>query len=350
MKYLKYPLYLVLLLLGIFLFILIYGTLSDYKPDEQTLVSENPDASALDDSTFNIMIWNIGYCGLSEKMDFFYDGGKDVRPDQATSESNLQGVLNYISKFDSCDFYLFQEVDIESKRSYRINQVEAIMDHLSPAHTSFGNNFDVFFNPVPPRAPLGKLHSGLASYSMHIPVSSVRHSFPGNYSWPMGVFMLDRCFLVDRYPLSGGKELLVVNTHNSAYDDGSLRKAQMDYMHEFLTREYEKGNYIIVGGDWNQTPSGFKPDFKFDIFDMIQISYLKRDYLPEEWIWLYDPTVPTNRRVNFPFVSGESRTTVIDYYLLSPNLEAIAVKGVYMGFIYSDHQPVLASFRLKSLP
>ncbi|MFC2112284.1 endonuclease/exonuclease/phosphatase family protein [Bacteroidota bacterium] len=347
MKYLKYPLYLLLLLVAIFLFILIYGTLGDYKPDEQTIISENPDAPALVDSAFNIMIWNIGYCGLSEKMDFFYDGGKGVRPDKSTSESNLQAVLDYVATLDTFDFYLFQEADVKSKRSYRINQVEAIQERLATVNISFGKNFEVFFNPVPPRAPLGKLRSGLASFSRHLPSSSIRYSFPGNYSWPMGVFMLDRCFLVDRYHLAGGKELLVINTHNSAYDDGSLRKAQMDYLHGFLTGEYDKGNYIIVGGDWNQTPYAFEPQFEMDKFDTSQLSYIEKDYLTGEWTWLYDPMIPTNRRVDIPYVSGVTRTTVIDYYLLSPNLEAIAVKGVNLKFINSDHQPVLASFKLK---
>jgi endonuclease/exonuclease/phosphatase family metal-dependent hydrolase len=347
MKYLKYPMYLVLLAVAMFVFLLVYGTLSDYRPDEQILLSENMDVPVLKDSILDIMIWNIGYCGLGEKMDFFYDGGQGVRPAREESRANLDGVLEYAGSLDTCDFFLFQEVDIRSKRSYRINQLEAIDNRLGAAHTAFGKNFDVFFNPAPPRAPLGKLHSGIATFSRFQPASSFRHSFPGNYAWPMGVFMLDRCFLVNRYPLEGGNELLVVNTHNSAYDDGSLRKGQMEYLKGFLTEEYSRGNYIIVGGDWNQTPHGFTPRFERDVFDTIQVSYIGKDYLPGEWTWLYDETIPTNRRVNIPYTEGVSRTTVIDYYLLSPNLEALYVTGVDLDFILSDHQPVLAGFRLK---
>jgi endonuclease/exonuclease/phosphatase family metal-dependent hydrolase len=346
MKYLRYPLYLIALLVAAFLFILIYGTLADYKPEDRTIIYDNPAAAELGDSILNIMIWNIGYCGLGQEMDFFYDGGKGVRPDRAGSAASLDGVVNYIKTLEDMDFWLLQEVDIKSKRSYRVNQYEEIREAVDPAYSSFGKNFDVFFNPVPPRAPLGKIHSGLANYSSHTPKSSTRHSFPGNYGWPMGVFMLDRCFLVDRYALPGNRELLVINTHNSAYDDGTLRKGQMDYLHTFLTGEYEKGNYIIVGGDWNQTPAGFEPGFPYDIFDTIQLSYIEKDYLPGEWTWLYDPSVPTNRRVNIPYKRGISRTTVIDYFLLSPNLEAVDVKGIDLEFVNSDHQPVLARFKL----
>jgi endonuclease/exonuclease/phosphatase family metal-dependent hydrolase len=347
MKYLKYPLYLMLLAATGFIFLVLYGTLSDYKPAEQILISEDPDAPILSDSIFNIMIWNIGFCGLGEQMDFFYDGGKEVRPERSASEANLKGVLDYVASLDSCDFFLFQEVDIESKRSYRINQLEELETRLAGLHASFGKNFDVFFNPVPPRAPLGKINSGIVNISRPMPSSSIRYSFPGNYAWPMGVFMLDRCFLVNRYPTAGGNELLVINTHNSAYDDGSLRKGQMEYLRKFLEKEYKTGNYIIVGGDWNQTPDGFQPHFGNDKFDTVQLYHIPADYLPGDWTWLYDPGVPTNRRVDIPYVSGISRTTVIDFYLLSPNLEPLAVQGVDMDFVYSDHQPVLAGFRLR---
>jgi hypothetical protein len=347
MKYLRYPLYLLILALAGFLFLLIYGTLSDYKPEKQTLVFEKADAPLISDSIFRMMTWNIGYCGLGEEMDFFYDGGRGVRPDRATSEANLEGVIDYAKTLDSCDFLLFQEVDIKSKRSYRIDQLKALEEALFPVMVSFGKNFDVAFNPAPPRAPIGRVLSGIATLGRQVPTSGTRYSFPGNYPWPKGVFMLDRCFLVNRYPLAGNRELLVINTHNSAYDDGSLRKAQMEYLHGFLTGEYGKGNYVIVGGDWNQTPFGFRPLFERDVFDTLQLSYIPEHYLPGEWTWLYDPSVPSNRRVDKPYSAGTSRTTVIDFFLLSPNLEPLYVKGVDLDFIHSDHNPVLAGFRLK---
>ena len=70
--------------------------------------------------------------------------------------------------------------------------------------------------------------------------SSVRFSFPGNFSWPLGLFFLDRCFLVNRYTLKNEKELLVINTHNSAYDDGSLRDEQLKFLKDFIQAEYKR--------------------------------------------------------------------------------------------------------------
>ena len=347
MRYLKYPLLLLLALVILFALFVLYGTVSDYRPDEETLLSEQADAPVLTDSIFDLMIWNIGYCGLGHEMDFFYDGGEQVRSKEASVKANLQDVLDYTTMLDSCDFFLFQEVDVKSKRSYRINQFDALVSGLEGCYPAFGKNYDVFFVPMPVTSPYGRVLSGIVTLGRTEPLSSVRHSFPGNYAWPKGTFMLDRCFLVNRYPLAGDRQLVVVNTHNSAYDDGTLRKEQMDHLHGFLMGEYEKGNYIIVGGDWNQTPAGFQPEFEYNIFDTIQLTYIEEGYLPGDWTWLYDPTVPTNRRVAIPYDPARSPTTVIDYYLLSPNIIPVDVRGVDLGFVSSDHQPVLAKVKLR---
>ena len=197
---------------------------------------------------------------------------------------------------------------------------------------------------------MGKVKSGLMTLSKYCPDRVVRHSFPGNYSWPMSLFMLDRCFLVNRYTLSNQKELLVINTHNSAYDDGSLRARQMDYLRSFLLSEYEKGNYVIVGGDWNQTPYGQEAELPSHRFDTDNLIYMEKDYPAPGWTWAFDPLVPTNRRVSIPYDRSNSLTTIIDCYLLSPNIVLEHVKTIDLDFRNSDHQPVELQARLSANP
>ena len=72
---------------------------------------------------------------------------------------------------------------------------------------------------------------------------------------PAGTYGLPLCL---RTHLTGGGELVLINTHNSAYDDGSLKKAQMEQLKVVLVEEAAKGNFVIVGGDWNQFPAGFE--------------------------------------------------------------------------------------------
>ena len=253
---------LILVPVSILILLLLFGTILDYRPPEKENLFKSEQAEVLPQWTeYDVMIWNIGYCGLNSNMDFFYDGGKQVRPDEDAVLKSIDNVTRFLYNNDSVEFFLLQEVDINSRRSYHFNQYERISESLPVYHTFPGINYKVFFVPLPPKNPMGKVKSGLQTLSKFEPVEVERYSFPGNYSWPMGAFMLDRCFLVSRFKVEGGKELLVINTHNSAYDDGSLRAQQMDYLKDFILTEYENGNYILVGGDWNQSPYDFQKSF-----------------------------------------------------------------------------------------
>ncbi|MCP4671747.1 MAG: endonuclease/exonuclease/phosphatase family protein, partial [Desulfobacula sp.] len=270
-----------------------------------------------------------------------------VRTVRKNVENNITAIGNIIAQEKNIDFFLFQEVDKNSKRSYLINEYLKIANIFPEFHSGFGKNYDVSFVPVPPFKPLGGVLSGLQTLSRFEPTSIVRHSFPGNYAWPQGLFMLDRCFLVSRYLFEDTKkELVMINTHNSAYDDGTLRSNQMAYLKSFLIKEYEKGNYVVVGGDWNQCPPEFNPDFSDNLMDNNNRMDIEDDYL-EEWTWAYDSKIPTNRRLVAPYDKSTSLTTVIDFFLLSPNIEIVKVQGIHLGFEHSDHHPVKLSIRLN---
>ncbi|RLD66349.1 MAG: endonuclease/exonuclease/phosphatase family protein, partial [Bacteroidetes bacterium] len=103
---------------------------------------------------------------------------------------------------------------------------------------------------------------------------------------------------------------------------------------------YEKGNYIIVGGDWNQTPYGIEPELPSHRFDTENLTYVEKDYPAPGWNWAFDAGMPTNRRVATPYDRSSSLTTVIDCFLASPNVELSEVKTSDLNFQYSDHQPV----------
>jgi len=335
-----------ILVLG-FVCLIGYATFSDYKPDPTTLVFENSKTKPIaEQKDFRLLVWNIGYAGLGRDMDFFYDGGKQVRSTRQIVEKNVSAIEAFIARQTDIDFFLLQEVDKKSKRSYLIDEVSKIAKIFPRFHTSFGKNYDVFFVPVPPSDPLGKVLSGLQTLSRFEPLSVVRHSFPGNYAWPQGLFMLDRCFLASRYRLEGGRQLLVINTHNSAYDDGTLRSNQMAYLKNFLIQEYEKGNYVIVGGDWNQCPPGFNPEFEQNLMDNENRMNIEKKYLPE-WKWVYDQKIPTNRRLVAPYDEKTTLTTVIDFFLVSPNIAVKQVQGVHLDFEHSDHHPVKLDIRLN---
>ncbi len=327
--------------------IIIYALVSDYKPEAKTEVfnSNKPD-KLTDTSEISVLCWNIGYCGLDKDMDFFYDGGTKVFTPREKCIENLDAVKRFFEINDSVDFILIQEIDKNSKRSYKINQFDTLSKLMNDHHPFFAKNYDVFFVPVPPASPMGKVVSGIATFSRFLPSSSVRYSFPGEYGFPKQLFMLDRCFLVNRYPLENGKELLIINTHNEAFDPGEIRRTQMAYLKEFLLAEYEKGNFIIAGGDWNQTPPDFKPEFGINKVNTEQMM-MNSDYLPPDWKWVYDNRVPTNRSVIAAYDLSSTTTTLIDLFLISPNIENISTECINLDFENSDHNPVRMKVRLQ---
>jgi len=334
--------------------LIIYAVISDYKPEEKELISQTDSPSVLDDSlTLSLLTWNIGYAGLDKDMDFFKDGGTKVITPRDKCLDNIAAIGNFLEGNDTIDFIILQEVDRDSKRSYGVDQYEKVAGMLPGYNPFFAINYDVFFVPAPPSEPMGKVLSGIAVYSKFMPESSARYSLPGDFGFPTQLFYLDRCFMVNRYKVENGKELVLINTHNEAFDEGgNIRKAQMERLKEFVLNEYNSGNYVIAGGDWNQYPPDFKPAFssnqvftgKFGDFNLTGI---ESDYMPEDWKWLYDPSTPTFRTLVAAYDPATTPTSVCDIFTVSPNIETVSVKCHHLGFANSDHNPVIVQVKLR---
>lgn len=344
-----------------------HGTWTDFQPEERIgLETVKPTKNkVIDKDRLSFLNWNVGYGGLGKESNFFYDegrfftsGGKMVRASKENVDKNISGIATFLGKHKT-DFILLQEVDQDSRRSYYIDQTQRYQSKLNGYNQTFAVNFNVSRVPLPVCEfwnVIGQVYSGLSTFSTYEPTESARLQFPGEYSWPNRVFHLDRCMSIHRYPTvhPDGKELIVVNTHNSAYDGGKLKKQEMDYFKKFVLSEYEKGNYVIVGGDWNQCPPnlpfdknaqewGIAPDSSY------YTGNIAADFMPEGWTWAYDPAVPTNRKLVDTYEHKKTFVTLIDFYLVSPNVQIESVKGQDLKFELSDHQPVFLDVKLKGL-
>ncbi|MAE08223.1 MAG: endonuclease [Bacteroidetes bacterium] len=343
------------LLLTIFLLVggfIVYITITDFQPQQvEVIVAKQTDVSIteLQQDTFSLMNWNIGYAGHGQETDFFYDGGTGVRPTEEMANKHLVNIIDFVVSNDTVDFWLLQEVDVRSKRSYYINEVELLTTAKSGSNSVFAKNYSVPFVPVPVTNPMGYVQSGILMFSNYPPVEAIRYAYPLIASWPDKLFLLDRCFVLNRYPLDSGKDLVILNTHNSAYVyDSVLRVEEMQILKEVMLDEYKKGNYVIAGGDWNQNPPGYKPsgDYNMHNFFASQVK-MNSDFMPDGWQWAYDDVAPTNRQNDKPFKIGENGTTCLDYYLVSPNIDIIDVEVIDLKFEDSDHNPIYLKARLK---
>jgi endonuclease/exonuclease/phosphatase family metal-dependent hydrolase len=329
--------------------LLTYSTLTDYKPAPgsiELLPLEGEGATSQVPDTFSVMIWNIGYCGLGAEMDFFHDGGSMVRPDSTIAAQYLKAVSLFIGSMrDSVDFIMLQEVDRASKRSYFKDQMSAIAAELPKFYRTYAVNYRVNFVPVPfrwPYEPYGATNGGLVTFSKYRPLASSRIQYPGGFSWPSGLYMLDRCALEQHYNICGNRKLILVNTHNTAYDEtGAIKRQEMQFISERYGSEKASGQLVLLGGDWNQLPPGYHGETAAQLPPGYTAQALDHAALPSRFNAIFDVTTPTNRALTEPYQPGRTFTTLIDYFIASPAFRVLKIKTIDLQFKWSDHQPVI---------
>lgn len=327
-------------------------TATEFRPQPvetlEPLRAETGAARLRQGESVDVLSWNIGYAGLGAASDFFMDGGKDARSaDEATVKQYLAGIDSVVHSGEY-SLVMLQEVDTDSSRTYGINQAES----LAWGTSYHALNYSCPFVPIP-IPPMGKVNSGLLTLSAYPIASAQRQSLPCPFSWPLRIANLKRCLLVSYLPLEGSdKQLVLVNLHLEAYDSGEGKIAQTQQLREFIQSEYEKGNYVIAGGDFNQVFPGSLEIYPNTHPENWEPGVLDGSFLPdgEGWRWAYDLSAPTCRLLNQPYNPDDTENTqyyVIDGFILSPNVELETVESLDLDFADSDHNPVHIRVSLK---
>jgi endonuclease/exonuclease/phosphatase family metal-dependent hydrolase len=330
---------------------LTYMTLMDYRPAAAiNLEIKNNRATTLKKGVpLSLMTFNIGYCGLDAGQDFFMDGGGASRSKSLEQTlTNLEDITRFLAGAKA-DLIVLQEVDVKSSRSYQVNELDYLQKHLAGYGAIFAVNYQVPWVPVPLTRPMGAVMSGLLTFSRFNVRSAIRYRLPGLEAWPRQLAELDRCFIENRLPVEGGRDLVLLNAHLSVFDKGGrIRKLQLAYLKKRIVDEYGKGNYVIVGGDWNHGLPGTDPGlFKWTIARPGWYEPLPDDFTPAGFVWAKDKTMPTIRSNGSAYKEGENFVAVIDGFLVSANVEIQKVAGHNLAFKNSDHNPVSAVFVLK---
>ena len=333
-----------IIIIGIPITLLIYLTITEYKPDaieDSKLIKNSKSVKSKTKMTLTTL--NTGYSSLDEKQDFFVEGGKGSRCiSKAKTLVNLTSIVKLLKEFNS-DFYFLQEVDEPCRRSCLTNQVKYITKKFHDYNSSFAYNYKVNYVPIPLFKPMGSALSGLISLSKERIISSKRYQLKGDEKYPKRVFFLKRCMMINKYKI-GKQELTLINIHLSAYDKGGLiRKKQIDHLIEFI-KEYSKENkHVIIGGDWNHLLDSTL--YKSTMPEWVGL--LPENLLDTSYRMIYDNSVNTVRSEDKPYIKGENFETVIDGFLVSPGIEVLNIQGSNYGFRYTDHNPVTLTFRLK---
>ena len=323
--------------------------------------ASNADSGALQvGREYTATTYNIGFGAYTPDYTFFMDEGRMAdgtktvgEHAKAVSKSSVEnctsGAINAI-KSENPDFALFQEVDTDSDRSWHVNQLDAITDAFGQMNSVFAQNLHSANLLYPLNDPIGTMNSGILTLSGCGIDSAVRRSYPISDAFPTKFFDLDRCFAVVRIPVEGtDKQLVLINSHMSAYDEGGVFRAQqMELLMGVMRQEAQAGNWVIAGGDWNHALCGSQ--------DM----YVSQQQIPD-WLAVFDDEdlpegfsvvradniedVPTCRDDDIPYAPGVTYTSTVDGFLVSGNVDAQA-ENLDTGFACSDHNPVKLTFKL----
>lgn len=302
---------------------------------------------------YTIVTQNLGFGAYTRDFTFFMDGGNESRAASAESVvSCINAGIETVGGFDP-DFILLQEVDIDSTRSYHIDQYALLSEGFPGYSRTKAINYDSAYLMYPLLEPHGASYSSMATFSRYTIQSSLRRSFP--ISTSLSKFLdLDRCYSVSRVMTESGKELVIYNVHSSAYGGSAeIRTAQMTMLLSDMKAEYDKGNYVICGGDFNHDFTGNSTQMLNDGMGTLDFGWARP--FPEELIpegfsraisYKNGEYNPTCRDCDIPYEEGNF-TIIVDGFIISDNVECVEVENIVTGFSYSDHNPVVMKFVLK---
>jgi len=330
---------------------LIYVISVYYRIEDNLVISVNNTNTNIVqvDTNYKVTSWNTGFASYSQDFSFFMDGGTYSRAyNKEEVYKNMNGIINSLKAINS-DFTLLQEVDIDSTRSYNINEKDYYLSNFSVNNT-FALNYDSPYLFWPLLSPHGKSVSGLLSMSNFKIDSALRRSLPIDNGFSK-FLDLDRCYTKNVLPTSNGKNLVLYNVHLSAYSSNeSMVTKQVEILVNDMKEEYLKGNYTICGGDFNKDLLGDSGSiFGVSGKDYTWAKAFPTTVLPEEITLIanHDANVPSCRNCDTGYQEGKTFVITIDGFLISDNVDFVSYNVQDLEFMNSDHNPVTMEFNLR---
>lgn len=320
--------------------------------------------------------YNIGFGAYSDNYSFFMDKGYDENGNPTQGKygkaiskedvlKNINGSIKIAKELNS-DFYAFQEVDENSDRAYHVNQKEMLINEFNNFDSTYAINFDSAYLFYPFNDPHGKSLAGLSTFSKYKINTSYRKEYTVSNDFSK-FFDLDRCFSVNKIKTSNNKELVLINSHMSAYDEsGVIRNKQVHELNSFMKSEFNKGNYVVCGGDFNHDLLTNNP--LFSMYNTTNFAYknIIKQKKPDWLSYMFDENKKSNfggefniyaadnepscRDCDVPYTINDTFVSTVDGFIVSGNVKVTKVFTTKTiepnGFNFSDHQPTTLTFNL----
>lgn len=289
----------------------------------------------------SVLTWNIGYASLGKDADLITDNGRSVRALCANEiGAAAEGIANWLAT-RSADVMCVQE-NAEAGFLTRKVPVRRIIDHALPNRQNlFWSDMKSVFVPR-----ILKLNHGMSVHSRIRLAQCRAELLPQDKIYHLGVLKKHYGVLINRLKREDcAQDWVVMNIHLSAFDDGGrTRLSQVRRVIEIAQKAHETGDFVVIAGDWNMRLSATEFAHQTAKEDLFWVRDFPHDLLPQGWRVVADKETPTVRTLSAAFQPDHSYTTIVDGFVISPNVDLVQVSTAPMGFEWTDHHPVEAQF------
>jgi|CXWL01.1.fsa_nt_gi hypothetical protein len=308
--------------------------------DPRDAVTELSVSGVVAGDTLEILDWNLGYGGLGKDSDFIADGGTHTfPPSRAHVEANVAAIGELLEQRTE-DVVIVEEIARGGPVNYWVDLKARVDAALAGRNSVFFADFKTRLMPWPLR-----MEHGQAIYARPRIDATDVVALPAEDAGIMGV-RRRYASVVARLPMQDGPGWTIASVHLAAFDaDAAVRTRQLHEVLAWAQAEYASGRHVVLGGDWNfqladtNFPHTTEERFLFWLFPF------PHGALPEGWRIAADPTTASVRTNERPYRRGENYTTVIDGFIVSPNVAIESVEGIDLDFEHTDHQPVRVRVR-----
>ncbi|MEM9977373.1 MAG: endonuclease/exonuclease/phosphatase family protein, partial [Cyanobacteria bacterium P01_D01_bin.2] len=263
-----------------------WATAGSYPQENYTdIFTYDGETADSEGNTVSLVSYNIGYLsGLTNNQ--------AVERSKTLFDDNLASAIAALRPLNA-DIIAFQEIDLDSKRSYGVNQVDALANALGFAKAGLAINWNKNYVPFPYwpiSAHFGKIISGQAVLSRYPIAENQRIVLDkvANRPFFYNAVYLDRLAQVTQLQV-GNRPLLVINVHLEAFDNPT-RFSQTRAVQE-LAETYARDYPVLLVGDFNSALN--RPEEGERSIEIMADSQIFASALPKSQ-WTSQPTYPSD--------------------------------------------------------
>lgn len=337
--------------------------LATYHPaDEMPLdIVETAEAPlAPSDRPLKILSWNIQFLAGNYDNHFFYSGGEDVWPPVERTET-VADELAAVLRSENPDVILIQEIDLDADRTGRRNQVEMLLKRLNGQYPVQTSTYYWKADFVPHPAIMGRAGMALTILSKYKLTNAVRYALPMITSDDILTrqFNLKRAIQTADLQLEGGQTLTLLNTHLSAFAQGTdTMERQIARVMQVTSDLDNASKPWVMGGDFNllMDPSLIEYVEAIDQWEYNE-AFTALTPLADKYASFpsKDQTQSDTRSAYLTHVSAKNPTRQPDKtidYIFTANTVSLTSGTVRRKdtLLIADHLPVIVGVQVKAAP